>query len=504
MERFPGIIGKAPPAMKHPAAVWQDDPGCGHELAAAFQTHYCSYIRVPKLLGLQRLRSGQAEELPVLIALQATELWLKLLADHGERVLHALAGAHPEESALLVLLRRCATVIELLEKQTEITAMVLLPPGRQQPVRLAPGEEGLPSRQFSQLLALNQRLRESLKALAPGGLPAVAGEEYLERFQAWQPRFRQLLERLGRSGPPGGAADYEEYTGLHELLGLQTGVKADWTPAGERPAALRPADSLTPDELMFIIVHQAFELWFKAMLHELDAARGALLRRPAAIDPAAGHLHRLIQQQKLLLQQIQVPATMQPLDFLQFRSETRSVDGRKQLRGLSPASGTESYQFREIEIAAGLRENEEYRRFLEGSPGLHVRFMTPRLQKRFTEEPSLRELFDQVVAERGILDLIEIFTPTAAANPHADLARLAERLLEFDKYFQCWRFDHLLMVHSVIGGKAGTGFLGPGYLRETAGLGPQDRVERLFAGPQARPPFFPKLWGVRTRMRVYP
>lgn len=494
--------------MRYPAAVWQDDPGCGHELAAAFQTHYCSYIRVPKLLGLQRLRSGQGDELPVLIALQASELWLKLLADHGERVRHALAGANPEESVLLVLLRRCAAVVELLEKQTEVTAMVLLPADRQQPVRLAPGEEGeegLPSRQFSQLLALNQRLRESLKALAPDGLLAVAGGEYLDRFQAWQPRFRQLLERLGQPGPPGGAADYEEYTGLNELLGLQTGVKADWTPEGEKPAALRPAESLAPDELMFIIVHQAFELWFKAMLHELDAARGALLRRPAAIDPAAGHLHRLIQQQKLLLQQIQVPATMQPLDFLQFRGEARSVNGRKQIRGLSPASGTESYQFREIEVAAGLRENEEYRRFLEGSPGLHIRFMTPRLRVRFAaEQPSLRELFDRVVAERGIRDLIEIFTPAAAANPHADLARLAERLLEFDKYFQCWRFEHLLMVHSVIGGKAGTGFLGPGYLRETAGLGPQDREERIFAGPQTRPPFFPKLWEVRTRMRVYP
>lgn len=488
--------------MRQRAAAWQDDPPCGHELAAAFQTHYCSYIRVPKLLSLQQLRFGDGDELPVLIALQATELWLKLLVDHGERVDRALAGRNMEESALLVLLRRCSTVLELLEKQTEITTMVLLPAGRQPPVRLTPEGNGCPSQQFSQLVEKNQQLRESLDTLATDSALAAAGGEYLDRFQAWQPRFRHLLERLGRPGPPGGTAEYEHYTRLGELLALQTGVKGDWTPAGETPAALAPAAALSPDELMFIIVHQAFELWFKAMLHELDAVRRDLLQRPAAIEPAAARLHMLIHLQKLLLQQIQVPATMQPLDFLQFRSETRTVNGRKLLRKLSPASGTESYQFREIEVAAGLRQDEEYRRFLEGAPGLHIRFLTPRLKERFAE-PCLREIFDRLVEERGIRDMLEIFTPTAVPNPHADLARLAELLLEYDKYFQFWRFEHLVMVHSMIGGKTGTGFLGPEYLRETAGLGLQARQERFFAGPQTRPSFFPRLWEARTRMRVY-
>jgi tryptophan 2,3-dioxygenase len=407
-----------------------------------------------------------------------------------------------EVSALFVLFHRCSTVIELLEKQTEVTALVLLPADREPPVHFGAGENGTLSRQFSKLADLNRRLAEALAAQAANGSLADAGREYLGRFRLWEARFQQLLKRLSPQGRRDGAEDYAQYIRLDELLTLQTGVKADWAPEGEMPTALLVADFPSADELMFIIVHQAFELWFKAMLHELDAARLSLMRRPAAIETAAAHLHRLIHLQRLLVQQIQVPATMQPLDFLQFRSETRTVNGRKLSRGLSPASGTESYQFREIEIAAGLRGNEEYRRFLEGSPGLHIRFMTPRLQERLAEL-SLRELFDQVVEERGIRDLLEIFTPAAVPNSHADLARLAELMLQFDKYFQFWRFEHLLMVHSMIGAKVGTGFLGPGYLRETAGLGLQAGQERIFAGPQTRPRFFPKLWEVRTRMGSY-
>jgi len=497
-----GRCDMAVPVKREQAAVWGDDPACGHELAAPFQTHYCSYIRVPKLLSLQGPRSGRTDELPLLLALQAAELWLKLLVDHVDRVVPALKARDMEETALLLLLNRCSVVIELLEKQTEVAAMVLLPAGHAPPVRLAIGEDGGPSRQFAALAEVNRRLRETLDGLAAQAEAAAAGGEYLDRFQAWQPRFRQLLERFRPPERQDGAVDYVEYLRLDELLTLQSGVKAEWTPEGEQPAALAVAGSISPDELMFIIVHQAFELWFKAMLHELDGARHDLLSRPAAIAPAAARLHRLVHLQKLLLQQIQVPATMQPLDFLQFRGETRVVDGRKLRRGLSPASGTESYQFREIEIAAGLRGNEEYRRFLEGAPGLYIRFLTPRLEERLTE-PSLRELFDRLLEERSIRDPLEIFTPAAAPNPHADLARLAERLLEFDKYFQFWRYEHLTMVHAMIGGKAGTGFLGPGYLRETAGLGRQSDHERLYAGIQTRPRFFPRLWAARTRMGGY-
>jgi tryptophan 2,3-dioxygenase len=212
-------------------------------------------------------------------------------------------------------------------------------------------------------------------------------------------------------------------------------------------------------------------------------------------------MRRVVRIQELLAEMIAIPATIAAMDFLRFRQMTRTVDGVAHGRGLSPASGTESYQFRELEVIAGLKHSVAYEEFLGGNSELHTRFLTPRLEARLSQ-PSLPEAFHAVLAKRGLADVIEIFKPADVANPHSDLAELADLLLEFDHFFQLWRFNHLTMVQSMIGRKSGTGFLGPEYLKETVGLGMQGEDDRLLRTPQIRPRFFEDLWEARTRMQV--
>jgi tryptophan 2,3-dioxygenase len=234
------------------------------------------------------------------------------------------------------------------------------------------------------------------------------------------------------------------------------------------------------------------------MLIEIDAALAAMQARPPAVRQATRSLRRVVRMQKLLGEQIHIPATMLPLDFFKFRTQTKTVDGRVYQRGLSPSSGTESYQFREIEIAGGLKNDPAHAEFLQGNPRVAVRFLTPAHQRRL-EQASLPEAFEQLLAQRGVADVKDIFTPADAPNPNADLAELADVLLEFDEFFRFWRVNHLTMVQTMIGERSGTGFLGPEYLRETAGLGEQG-AGRIFGQSQARPRFFESLWEARTRL----
>jgi tryptophan 2,3-dioxygenase len=211
-------------------------------------------------------------------------------------------------------------------------------------------------------------------------------------------------------------------------------------------------------------------------------------------------LRRAVLVQRLLVPQIQMPASMLPLDFLRFRHQERERDGRKEWTGLTPASGTESYQFREIEIVSGLRDDPVFQKFLEGLDSLPVRLLTPRQRERLTQ-PTLPEVFMQQVRARGLSDLKDLFTPADTPNPNLDLAVLADLLLEFDQFFYFWRVGHVSMVEKMIGGRSGTGFLGPEYLAETAGIKIQSR-NRVFEDRQVRPRFFEALWEVRQKLRV--
>jgi tryptophan 2,3-dioxygenase len=168
------------------------------------------------------------------------------------------------------------------------------------------------------------------------------------------------------------------------------------------------------------------------------------------------------------------------------------------ITGLSPASGTESYQFREIEIVCGLRDDPVFQKYLAGSERLPVRLLTPRQRERLVQ-PTLPEAFRRALAARGLERYDALFTPADVPNPNLDLALLADTLLEFDEFFRFWRLGHLSMVEKMIGAKSGTGFLGPEYLAETAGLQLQTK-NRIFPDRQVRPRFFEELWEVRTRL----
>jgi len=237
---------------------------------------------------------------------------------------------------------------------------------------------------------------------------------------------------------------YPTYLRLTELLSLQ-----------------RPRSSPEhPDELLFIVVHQASELWFKVLLHELEAARDALF---AGDGFAALHwLKRVKVIERLLVEQLEVLETMSPQDFLAFRSE------------LAPASGFQSVQFRELEFLSGLK-NASYLKRLEA--GAEER---ARLERRLAE-PTLWDAFKAMVESQGSPSLEEVLRHR---QEHAELFELAESLLDHDEAFAHWRARHVLMVERQIGGKTGTGgSTGAEYLRST--------LDKRF---------YPELWELRSRL----
>src|SRR5437870_8251104 len=149
---------------------------------------------------------------------------------------------------------------------------------------------------------------------------------------------------------------YNKYLRVPELIELQTCLSS-------------PAHH---DELLFITVHQAYELWFKQILHELDAA--ARLMNEDRTGEAALAMRRVVEIEKLLIQQIHILETMTPINFLSFRDE------------LNPASGFQSMQFREIEFSSGLKDEHILRQFSEDE------FALDRLRGRMNR-PSLADAF---------------------------------------------------------------------------------------------------------------
>ncbi|TMF32689.1 MAG: tryptophan 2,3-dioxygenase [Chloroflexi bacterium] len=228
------------------------------------------------------------------------------------------------------------------------------------------------------------------------------------------------------------------------------------------PELLRLQQGLSQehDELLFIVAHQVYELWFKVVLFELEAAR----ERIDADDLffARHHLQRVHVIEQLLVEQIDVLETMSPQDFLAFRSK------------LAPASGFQSVQFREIEFLSGLKEPKYVPR-LDATP----EEMT-RLRKRL-DEPSVDDAFRALIQRRGTPSLLEIFRDR---QQHGDLFDLCEALLDHDETFAHWRARHVLMVERQIGSKTGTGgSSGVEYLRST--------LDKRF---------YPELWEVRSQL----
>jgi tryptophan 2,3-dioxygenase len=259
---------------------------------------------------------------------------------------------------------------------------------------------------------------------------------------------------------------YGSYLRVQEMLGMQQ---------------LR-SDPVQHDELLFIVIHQVYELWFKQILHEIDGVVARLQRDD--VLGATRLLRRCIEIQRVLVSQITVLETMSPTDFLTFRDH------------IMPASGFQSAQFREIEFVSGSKD-----------PGMLVHARpTPeereRLQARL-DNPSVRDALYEVCRRRGFdipepgddapekarqeardQRVMQLSTIYRDQQSHFDLFLLCEALVEYDEMFTLWRLRHVQMVERVIGWKPGTGgSSGAAYLRTT--------VERRF---------FPDLWDLRTHL----
>ena len=256
---------------------------------------------------------------------------------------------------------------------------------------------------------------------------------------------------------------YSSYLRLGELLDLQT-------PASEGE---------DHDEMLFIVIHQVYELWFKQVLHELALLRRSLEGndRPLALAT----LKRVLTIFKTLVSQVDVLETMTPVSFSSFRYR------------LDTASGFQSNQFRELEVILGHRPpgiaermpaGSEERRRLEAllrQPSVYDAFL--RFLAR-NDYPIPKEVLERDVCQPPAEDerVREVLVRIYRSDPWN--REVCERLVDLDEGLQEWRYRHVKMVQRTIGMKTGTGgSAGVEYLKNT-----------LFK------PLFPDLWAIRTAL----
>jgi tryptophan 2,3-dioxygenase len=206
------------------------------------------------------------------------------------------------------------------------------------------------------------------------------------------------------------------------------------------------------DELLFITVHQVYELWFQQLLYELESTRDAMTS--GELWWARHLLARVHEIERILIEQIGVLETMTPQDFLEFRER------------LAPASGFQSVQFRELEFLSGAKDP----RFVERFRGL-TDDERARLQRRLAE-PTLWDAFVSVLVKSGLAaatgDEVRASLRLVAQDrgTYGDIWELAEALIGHDERAAGWRARHVTMVERMIGTKTGTGgSSGASYLR---------------------------------------
>ena len=259
------------------------------------------------------------------------------------------------------------------------------------------------------------------------------------------------------------AVSYGSYLKLDELLTLQ------------QPRSAGPEH----DEMLFIVIHQVYELWFKELLHEFDHVIKLLTDdEPYRVQHT---LKRILTILKVMVAQLDILETMTPLEFLSFRER------------LAAASGFQSDQFRQLEFLIGVKNPKAVERFATGTRARVA------LEQRY-HQPTIWDAFLHYLSREGYpvpaADLTR--DVTAAIEPSAELqqllvgvyrgdtrnAELCERLVDLDEGFQEWRYRHVKMVERTIGSKPGTGgSSGAAYLRGTLGHN-----------------LFPDLWAIRGEL----
>ena len=264
--------------------------------------------------------------------------------------------------------------------------------------------------------------------------------------------------------PQNGSVTYGSYLKVNELLSLQQCLSS-------------PREH---DELLFIQIHQVYELWFKQILHEVSLATEMLiLERLMAFERT---LKRILTIQKILTHQVDVLETMTPVDFNRFRDL------------LNPASGFQSWQFRELEFRLGAKELV----FLKFHQ--HDEVAMAALQKAL-HEPTLYDHFLKILVRRGFHlhedvlkrdvtkpyethDSVKTAILAIYQDPdrHYDLYTALESLIDLDEGILLWRQRHVVMVERMIGSRKGTGgSSGVRYLSNTLNTR-----------------FFPEIWEARN------
>ncbi len=245
--------------------------------------------------------------------------------------------------------------------------------------------------------------------------------------------------------------DYSTYLRIHDLLKLQNPLSTD-----------------APDELLFIVVHQSYELWFKVIIDELRRASTRLYDN----EPwgAISHLRRMVSIEDLLLGHLRVLESMSPEGFLEFRDP------------LDPASGFQSFQFRAIEFLSGAGKasmltfelfDDERRAWLRDMSEL------PSIWGGFVH--SLRRTLG-ATDQDDVLDLLRALYRSHDGSQYSALHAVGELLMDHDERLAMWRHQHMLMAGRQIGRRPGTGGSeGMAYLDTTI-------AQRLF----------PLLWEVRS------
>ncbi len=260
----------------------------------------------------------------------------------------------------------------------------------------------------------------------------------------------------------GSSQSYGQYLHLEQLLSAQHPVSHEH------------------DEMLFIVIHQASELWIKLCLHELTAACEHIRRDD--LGPSFKMLARVARIQNQLTQSWDILATMTPFDYSSFRNH------------LGKSSGFQSYQYRMLEFMLG-NKNADMIRVHAQHPQIHEALQRTLLAPSIYDE-SLRLLSRRgydIPREYLDRDFSQPYTAdkrVAAAwlgvyhnvKEHWDLYELAEKLVDLDYKFQHWRFSHMKTVERIIGYKRGTG--------GTGGVSYLAKALELRA--------FPELWTIRT------
>ncbi len=257
--------------------------------------------------------------------------------------------------------------------------------------------------------------------------------------------------------------NYFDYLQLPALLALQ------------HPRSAPPEH----DEMLFIVIHQTYELWFKLMLHELERIRDQL--RAGDLYGSIAGFQRARTVMKTLVAQLDILETMTPMSFASFRDR------------LDTSSGFQSYQFREIEFILGYKRADVLQFFKPSDPGYDA------IRNRLGERSIVDALYDflerQGVAIPVALRQRDISLP-ALPDPQIqdallnfyktrpDLAILFELMTDFDEGQQEWRYRHVKIVERTIGAKRGTG----------GSPGVEFLKQSLFH------PIFADLWAIRHRI----